>query len=229
MFYDSKNRAIKLACNKAEKSLEQSILSFEDSKEINISAWWDKEPYNDYCVDTHSGKIVLERLDEDYMTTEIKENIGEFRCYYFYKYDPQGDYLDIFDNADAISGDLSVAIGTLMRSKKWENVYNFSTGVLYIERFYIKPAFRGKKLGYLIFPVLVDVFSKRKDSIVTIIPAPLNDMVKDLGRQEETLKGTLEYQLALTKMQGFIKKFGFKQLGNSEVWAAAVMDKGLVT
>ncbi|WP_407314265.1 hypothetical protein [Desulfosporosinus sp. SB140] len=228
MFYDSENRAVKLACKKAEKNIDQSIVSFEDSKKVDISAWWRKGPYNDYCVDTHSGRIVLEHLDED-CELGIKENIGEFRCYYFYKYNPQGDYLDIFDNADAISGDLSVAIGTLRRSKKWENVYNFSTGVLYIERFYIKPAFRGKKLGYLIFPVLVDIFSKRKDSIVTIIPAPLNDMVKDLGREKETIKGTLEYQLVLTKMQRFIKKFGFKQLGNSEVWAAAVMNKGMAT
>ena len=54
-------------------------------------------------------------------------------------------------------------------------------------------------------------------------------MVKDLGREKETIKGTHEYQLALTKMYGFTKKFGFKLLGNSEVWAAAVMDKGMVT
>lgn len=135
----------------------------------------------------------------------------------------------MLDNADAISGDLCLAIGTLMRSKKWDDVYGLSAGVLYIERFYIKPDFRGKKLGYLIFPVLVDVFSKRKDTVVTIIPQPLNDMVKDLGREEETLESTLEYQLALTKMQGFIKKFGFEQLGKGEVWAAAVMDKGMFT
>ena len=228
MFYESESRAIKLACNKAEKNIERSLVSFEDSKVVNISAWWSKEPYNDYCVDTHSGKVVLEHLDEDY-EAGIKESIGEFRCYYFYKYDPQGDYLDVLDNADAISGDLCLAIGTLMRSKKWEDVYGFSSGVLYIERFYIKPEFRGKKLGYLIFPVLVDVFSKRKDSIITIIPEPLNDMVKDFGREKETLKSTLEYQLALTKMQGFIKKFGFAQLGNGEVWAAAVMDRGMFT
>jgi len=228
MFYESENRAIRLACKKAEKNIERSIISFEESKSVNISAWWDKEPDYDYCVDTHSGNIILEHLDEDF-EVGIKESIGEFRCYYFYKYDPQGDYLDVLDNADAISGDLCVAIGTLIRSKKWEDVYGFSSGVLYIERLYIKPNFRGKKLGYLIFPVLVDVFSKRKDSIVTIIPEPLNDMVKDLGREEETLKSTLEYQMALTKMQGFIKKFGFKQLGNGEVWAAAVMDKGILT
>lgn len=228
MFYESENRAIKLACKKAEKSLDMSIVSFEDSKEINISAWWRKDPEYDYCVDTHSGRIVLEHLNEDY-EAGIKESIGEFSCYYFYKYDPQGDYLDVLDNADAISGDLCLAIGTLMRSKKWDDVYGFSAGVLYIERFYIKPDFRGKKLGYLIFPVLVDVFSKRKDTVVTIIPQPLNDMVKDLGREKGTLKSTLEYQLALTKMQGFIKKFGFEQLGNGEVWAAAVMDKGMFT
>lgn len=228
MFYESESKAIKSACKKAEENLERGLLSFEDSKEINISAWWDKLPEYDYCVDIHSGTIVLEHLDEDY-EAGIKERIGEFRCYYFYKYDPQGDELDVLDNADAISGDLCLAIGTLMRSKKWEDVYHLSSGVLYIERFYLKPDIRGKKLGYLIFPVLVDVFSKRKDSIVTIIPEPLNDMVKDLCREEESLKGTLEYQLALTKMQGFIKKFGFKQLGNGEVWAAAVMDKGLFT
>jgi len=228
VFYESETRTIKLACKKAGENLDRSIVSFEDNKKVNISDWWEKAPYNDYCVDTHSGNIILEHLDEDY-EAGIKESVGEFRCYYFYKYDPQGDYLDVLDNADAISGDLCLAIGTLMRSKKWDDVYDFSAGVLYIERFYIKPKFRGKKLGYIIFPVLVDVFSKRKDSVLTIIPEPLNDMVKDLGREEETLKSTLEYQLALSKMQGFIKKFGFEQLGNSEVWAAAVMDSGMFT
>lgn len=218
----------KLACKKADKNLDSSIVSLEDSKTVNISAWWDKEPYNDYCVDIHSGNIFLEHFDEDY-NPGIKESIGEFRCYYFYKYDPQGDCLDVLDNADAISGDLCMAIGTLMGSKKWNDVYDFSSGVLYIERFYINLDFRRKKFGYLIFPVLVDVFSKRKDSIITIIPEPLNDMVEDLKRDKETLKNSLEYQLALTKMQNFIKRFGFKQLGKGEVWAAAVMDKGIFT
>jgi GNAT superfamily N-acetyltransferase len=228
MFYESENRSIILACKKAEKELNRSIVSFEDTKRVNISAWWDKDPEYDYCVDTHSGNIILEHLNEDF-EGGIKESIGEFSCYYFYRYDPQGDYLDVLDNADAISGDLCLAIGTLMNSKNWEDVYNYSSGVLYIERFYIKPEYRGKKIGYLIFPVLVDVFSKRKDTVVTIIPEPLNDMVQDLSREETTLKSTLEYQLALTKMQVFIKKIGFEQLGNGEVWAAAVMDKGILT
>jgi GNAT superfamily N-acetyltransferase len=200
-------------------------ISLKDFNEIDITAWWDKAPEHNYCVDIHSGNIVLEHLDDD-GKNGITENIGEFSCYYFYRYDPQGNHLDVLDNADAINGDLCLAVETIMNSKKWEDVYDFASGVLYIDRFYIKPDYRGKKFGYLIFPVLVDIFSKRTDSIVTIIPEPLNDMVKDLGREKSTLKGTLEYQLALTKMQDFIKHFGFEQLGEGQVWAAATMDKG---
>ena len=229
MFYESENKAIKLACKKAEKNLDMIRVSLEDHKKVNISAWWDKDPEYDYCVDTHFGSIILEHLNEDF-EAGTKEIIGEFSCYYFYTYDPQGEYLDVLDNADAISGDLCLAIGTLKHSKKWEDVYGFTSGVLYIERFYIKPDYRGKKLGYMIFPVLVDVFSKRKDTVITIIPEPLNDMVKDLGREKTMLKSTLEYQLALIKMQGFIKEFGFEKLGNSQVWAAAaVADEGMFT
>jgi hypothetical protein len=128
VFYESENKAIKLACRTAEKNMERSLVSFEESKKVNISAWWEREPYDDYCVDIHSGKIILEHLDENYKAG-IKESIGEFRCYYFYKYDPQGEYLDVLDNADAISGDLCLAIETLKGSKKWEDVYdtNLST------------------------------------------------------------------------------------------------------
>lgn len=117
----------------------------------------------------------------------------------------------------------------LKNSKEWKDVYDYSAGVLYIDRFYIKPDYRGRKLGHLIFPVLVDVLSKRKDTIVTIIPEPLHDMAKDLGTEKSTLKESDEYKSALRKMQNFIKVFGFEQLGQGQVWAAAVMDEGIFT
>jgi GNAT superfamily N-acetyltransferase len=226
VFYEFKNKAIQSACKKAVKVIDWNRISLKYSNEIDITAWWNKDPAHNYCVDIHSGNIVLEHLDED-GKNGITENIGEFSCCYFYRYDPQGNHLDVLNNADAISGDLCLAVETIMNSKKWEDVYDFASGVLYIDRFYIKPDYRGKKFGYLIFPVLVDVFSKRTDSIVTIIPEPLNDMVKDLGKEESTLKDTPEYQLALTKMQDFIKHFGFEQLGDGQVWGSAVMDRGM--
>jgi GNAT superfamily N-acetyltransferase len=226
VFYEFKNKAIQLACKKAVKVIDWNRISLKYSNEIDITAWWNKDPAHNYCVDIHSGNIVLEHLDED-GKNGITENIGEFSCYYFYRYDPQGNHLDVLNNADAISGDLCLAVETIMNSKKWEDVYDFASGVLYIDRFYIKPDYRGKKFGYLIFPVLVDVFSKRTDSIVTIIPEPLNDMVKDLGKEESTLKDTPEYQLALTKMQDFIKHSGFEQLGDGQVWGSAVIDRGM--
>jgi GNAT superfamily N-acetyltransferase len=226
VFYEFKNKAIQSACKKAVKVIDWNRISLKYSNEIDITAWWNKDPAHNYCVDIHSGNIVLEHLDDD-GKNGITENIGEFSCYYFYRYDPQGNHLDVLNNADAISGDLCLAVETIMNSKKWEDVYDFASGVLYIDRFYIKPDYRGKKFGYLIFPVLVDVFSKRTDSIVTIIPEPLNDMVKDLGKEELTLKDTPEYQLALTKMQDFIKHFGFEQLRDGQVWGSAVMDRGM--
>ena len=201
------------------------MLSIEDGSRINIENWWNEEPEDGYCVDRHAGAIILEHLNEDY-NVETEENIGDFRSYYFYSYDPMGNSLDVLDNADAIDSDVCTAIAAIKHSQEWEGVYDIADGILYIDRIYIKPEYRGKKLGYIIFPVLVDILSKRKDTIVTIIPQPLHDMVRDFAKEKTTLKNSFEYKLALKKMKSFLNAFGFEQLGNSEVWAAAVMDEG---
>jgi len=227
MFYNYKNETVELASYKAlcelfgDESTYKKIY-FAESKEIDIGDWRSEEPDTEYGVERHYGEIVL----EPYSEYGVKESIGEFSSYYFYRYDPQGNSLDELENSELISSDLSFAINTVMESKRWQDVYNYSTGVLYIETFNIKPNYRGKKFGYYIFPVLVDAFSKRHNTIVVINPKPITNMSKDLAGEDATLRSTHEHQLALTKMQNFIKQFGFEHIRDSELWVAAVMDKG---
>ncbi len=226
LFFQFEGKSIRSAAKATLEVLEYRVLTIEDASRVNVENWWNKEHEDGYGVDLHSGSIVLEFLDEDF-NIENEECIGDFRSYYLYAYDPQGNCLDILDNADAVSGDLCTAISDLEHSQKWKDIYDYAAGVLYIDRFYIKQEYRGKKLGYLIFPVLLDLLSKRKDTIVTIIPQPLHDMARDLDRGKSTLEDTPEYKLALNKMKNFLKAFGFEQLGDKEVWAAALMDEGV--
>lgn len=118
MFFEFDSKAIQAACKKALKKFDYKIVTLEDSNRINVKSWWDKDPEHNYCVDIHSGTIVIEHFDENF-ENGIEESIGEFRCYYLYRYDPQGNYLDILDNADAISGDLCTAIEALKNSKEF--------------------------------------------------------------------------------------------------------------
>lgn len=226
MFFQYEDDLVQSAIQKANDFLENSMLSIEESSRINLYNWWTEEPDDGYCVDHRGGKIILEQLDENYNVIANKI-IGNFHSYYFYNYDLMGDSLNALINADAISGDTCTAVAAVTHSREWESVSDFAEGILYIDRFYIKPEYRGKKLGYYIFPVLIDLLTKRKNTIVTIIPEPLHDMARDFGKEKEMLRKSFEYKLALKKMKNFFEDFGFKPLGDGQVWAAAVMDEGM--
>ncbi|UWG97972.1 hypothetical protein LPY66_03960 [Dehalobacter sp. DCM] len=93
---------------------------------------------------------MLEHHDEEYKTKD-SEVIGDFRSHYFYHCDPDGNFLDMLDSADSIDGDLCLAIGAIKHSKKWKELYEYSSGILNIDRFYLKPEFRGKNLDIIYF------------------------------------------------------------------------------
>lgn len=225
MYYDYENKKIELASKKAEKYLDLGGLTFDIAKNVSLSSWWNQDQSYDYYVDNQCGSIILEHYDEE-LNIKDTEIIGDFRSHYFYKYGPEGNLLDMLDSADSIDGDLCLALSSIKHSKKWKELYEYTTGVLNIDRFYIEPKYRGKKFGYIIFPVLIDVLSKRKDSLITIIPEPVNDMVAETGKEESAIKGTPEYRRALSKMQTFIRHFGFEQVEKEQVWGAALMDEG---
>ena len=50
----------------------------------------------------------------------------------------------------------------------------FGYGVLYIDRFYIRPEYRGKGIGQTVFPSMLDVLG-RDAGVITIIPSPTED------------------------------------------------------
>jgi len=225
MFYDFKNKKVQSAREQAEASLDYTGITFDIAKYVSVSAWWNQDESYDYFVDTKCGNIVLEHYYEDFDTKDT-EIIGNFRSHYFYSFSPEGDLLDMLDAADSIDGDLCLAIGAIKHAKKWKELYEYTSGILNIDRFYLKPEYRGKKYGYLIFPVLIDTLTMRKESIVTIIPEPANDMVKETGKEESVIKETPEYKKALSKMQTFLKHFGFKRVDKQQVWAAVLMDEG---
>lgn len=90
----------------------------------------------------------------------------------------------------------------------------FGYGVLYIDRFYIRPEYRGKGIGQTVFPSMLDVLG-RDAGVITIIPSPAEDNGRDKIEYNDS-----RYKAKFKGMTKFIERFDFVEVDKSEkVWA----------
>lgn len=202
-------RDIIKSINKIKKNnIDPHRLNISVSSNLNIAGWLGQlEPQdniNIYFID------IEKYLDDEY---EDKEVIGKCICYYINGFDyVQEELIDIRNVADAMSGDLLIAVDPVVDSQGQLSEDYWGSNILYIDHFYIRPEYRGMGIGSISFPLILDTLGGNAGAI-TVIPCPTEDNGKD--RIEQT---DIRYSRVLNGMIGFYEKFGFKKVSD-EVWA----------
>ncbi|OPZ93469.1 MAG: hypothetical protein BWY74_01111 [Firmicutes bacterium ADurb.Bin419] len=191
------------------------------------SAGFDSENFRlsiSTTIDTCDRNIHIYHIDFEHISYDEKDNenkisIGDAICTYINAYDClTNKENDLFFLADSYELDLATAVSPVIDEDGCLKDEYSGSDVLYIERFYIKPEYRGKGIGHLLFPLMINVISKNA-GVITIIPAPSEENGdKKIDVNDERYKPTLK------RMTSFIEQFNFKKI-NSEVW---VKDNSLV-
>lgn len=191
-----------------KNSLDPHQINISINANLNVGGWLGESEPQDIIV---IYSIDIERYrDEEF---EIKDVIGNCVCYYINGFDYVGEsFINILNVADAMSGDLLTAITPVVDDKGQLLDDYIGSNILYVDHFYIKPEFRGKGIGSLCFPMILDILG-RDAGVITIIPCPTEDNGQD--RIEITDR---RYVKTFNEMIRFYEKFGFKKV-NEEVWA----------
>lgn len=193
----------------ADNNLDPLMVNISISADVSLSGWLRISEPDDYI-----NKYLIELelyLDENFQT---KIKIGQAYCYYFSGFDWANEgFIDIVDAADAISGDVLSAIVPV--TDKVGRVLDAYMGcnILYIDEFNIKPEYRNKGIGTLVFPLILDILGKDA-GIITIIPAPTDSEGKRINVMDS------RYEKTYIKMCRFIMDFGFFNIDReNKVWA----------
>ena len=198
---------IKLALSNIDYSLYISM-----SSDFSISSWW--HPAKDATVITYCFDIFLRSWDEN--DNEIKTKVGEALCKFVPGMDPNtGELTDMLIMADAESEELVNAINAVVNDDGvlQDQYLDYGVGVLYIEKFYIKPEFREHQIGLTVFPIIIQTLGSGI-GVVTIIPLPKeDDGIKNIKKEDQ------RYNSKLSRMVNFLQYFGFQQSSSdNDVW-----------
>jgi len=189
-----------------QNNIDIAELNLEFTSDTYVDAWWDPSPDEGYIY-TYFGEIFLEK---SLLGIEGKKSIGEFRCL-FIDNERALERDNLFCIVDAHSSDLVTAVTPLMimeegtwkiKDEYLENLNGF--GILYIDRLYVEPEYRGKGIGKAIFPVICS-FLGRGAAAVTIIPKPFDDKRKRKLDRNDPL-----YAKKMKKFNNFLNFFGFR-------------------
>lgn len=188
-----------------------SVIDFEPyqinisiSTSINAGGWHDSsESITTYHVN-------IEMTDHD--NFEKREKIGGAICYYINGYSEGTEkFINIREATDAVSGDLLASVAPVINEDGRLSDEYIGSNILYVDHYFIAPEYRGKGIGKLCFPAILDTLG-RNAGVVTIIPCPTEDNGKD--RIEESDK---RYKRIMNRMIKFYKGFGFTQV-SEDVW-----------
>lgn len=198
------------------KTLNKIMMNDLDPHQINISiqsdlnagGWLGESELQDSIIIYF---VAIERIYD--IESDHKEVIGNCICYYINGFDYARDsFNDLREIADSMSGDLLTAVAPLVDSNGQLTDDYIGNNILYIDHFYVKPDYRGKGIGSLCFPMIIDVLG-RDASVISIIPSPTEDDGKVRIRKEDS-----RYKRIFNDMIRFYQKFGFMKI-NEVVWA----------
>lgn len=203
---------IKLLFNGIKTKLKQNgidiaDLSLEFTVDAYVDSWWEPSPDYGYIY-TYSGKI---SLSKSWSETDMRKNVGEVRCLFIdnERLLEQDTNDNLFYIVDAHSSDLVTAISPLLDEETWvikdeylDNMNGF--GILYIDRLFIEPEYRGKGIGKAILPVICSLLG-RGAAAVTVIPTPFDDKgEKKLDKNDPC------YAKKMQGFNNFLSFFGFR-------------------
>lgn len=205
-----------------DKKLEDNGISF-----LNLSvsfgtftevySWWDQS--NEY-INHYIGKIKLIVDLDDEMGNQRAVEIGDFRCYYLDEFNPiTNSFNDLREVADSFSGDLITAVKPITNNdgETLDCYVGIGSSILYIDRFYIKPEYREKGIGFAIFPLIIDILG-RGAGVVTIIVSPTENNCEDRIKSDD-----VRYKSIYKRMTNFLKKYDFVEVNKEErVWAKSL-------
>lgn len=135
-----------------------------------------------------------------------KKKIANSICYFISGYDyANREWVDIFDTADAYSGDLELAVGPVVNSNGFLREEYLNNGVLYIHRFYINPEYRSQGIGTIVLPLIIDVLG-REAGVITVTPVPYEKDGCEKIEEENP-----NYIKEKEKSVNLFEKFGFIQ------------------
>lgn len=179
--------------------IEPHMINISIRSNLNLSGWLNVSEPEEF-ISVYFVEIE-QYTDENF---ETKTTIGEATCYFLRGYDWANDkFVDLRDLADSMSGDLLTAVIPVTDGEGMLLDVYFAYNLLYIDRFYIKPEYRQKGIGSLVFPLLLDIIGQDVGAI-TIIPTPTED--NGINRIEP---GHPSYKPILNGMCKFIMGFGF--------------------
>lgn len=193
-------------------NIDPALINISFSCQYYLDGWLgDAEP--DDFIQVYHIDIELHKFTN---TDIVREDLlGSARCYYLSGYDNTNEtFVDLRDYADADSGDLLIAVIPVTDEKGMVLDEYQGSDILYVDKFYIKPQYRGKGIGQPVFASILDVIG-RNVGVITIIPTPSED-----DGNERINKDDPWYKPQLKMMTNFIKKFGFYEVDKeNRVWA----------
>ena len=165
-----------------------------------------------YYRNIHKYHIYFEYISYDEKDNESKITVGDAICTYLNGYDClTNKVIDLLVLADSHEQDLYTAVSPVTDEEEFLKAEYFGSDILYIDKFYIKPEYRGNGIGQLLFPLMINILSKNT-GVVTIIPAPSeDDGHKRIDENDE------RYEPILKQMISFIEQFNFKKISDT-VW-----------
>jgi len=207
-------KVIKSALKDLEKNgIDYSSLYINISTDLDVGGWIDVD--DDRFINNYFVNIKIEEFEDIDNSEDSKiTNIGHAICCYISEYSYfTGNSIDMLDIADAKDGDICLAVSAVTDDEGQLLGDYFGSGILYIDTFYINPEYRGKGIGRITFPLILDVLGREAGAIV-IIPCP----TEEDGKKRIDIKDP-RYKPLYKSMTSFIKEFGFYEVDNeSRVW-----------
>lgn len=203
-------KKISIALKKMKlNNIDPLFLDVSIDSNLSVAGWLgEAEPEDSINI----FNVTFSLYDEVF---ENKTIIGEAKCYYHSGYEWANErIINLVDTADSLGGDFLDAVVPVTGEDGTLSDDYTGVSILYIDTFYIKPEYRGRGLGQVLFPLIIDVLG-REMGVITIIPTPTED---DGGKRLEIEDP--RYQPMLTRMIKFIKNFGFEEVDKeNRVWA----------
>lgn len=207
-------KVIKSALKDLEKNgIDYSSLRININTDLDVGGWVDAN--DERFINNYFVNIEIEEFEDiDNSDNSKIINIGNAICCYISEHSYAMDnYIDMADIADAKDGDICLAVSAATDNEGQLLDDYFGSGILYIDTFYINPQYRGKGIGKIIFPLVLDALGREAGAIV-IIPCP----TEEDGEERMDIDDT-RYKPMLKRMTNFIKEFGFYEVDRkNRVW-----------
>lgn len=192
--------------------LDLSRLKIKLDYEVMVENWWTDVTAGG--MQQINGEVLQRTNSWDFDIGEYT-HIGEIRCIYISGFDSfKNRFLDMRETADTFNQDLYDAVYAVTNEEgELKEEYMPGNSVLYVERFYINPQFRGNGVGLAVFPMILDILG-RDTGVNVIIPAPTE--LDGKKRIEET---DIRYRAVIEQMESFLRQMGYKELvKENKIW-----------